>query len=92
MRKNGAITIKSEWSEFLTELDVKIMICGFAQEIVNWQPLDSFFREMPFYRLYLPTKGEFCISYVYSIESSTQTMRPNASVTAWARTHERSPS
>lgn len=71
MRKNGAITIKSEWSEFLAELDVKIMICGFAQEIVNWQPLDSFFREMPFYRLYLPTKGEFCISSVYSIESTT---------------------
>ena len=71
MRKNGAITIKSEWSEFLAELDVKIMIGGFAQEIVNWQPLDSFFREMPFYRLYLPTKGEFCISSVYSIESTT---------------------
>ncbi len=32
------------------------------------------------------------LKHVYSIELSTRAMRPNASVTAWARTHERSPS
>lgn len=32
------------------------------------------------------------LKHVYSIELITRAMRPNASVTAWARTHERSPS
>ena len=60
LRKNGCVKIASEWSGFLAELDVKIIICGKAEEILHW-PLYSHFCGAPFYRLYLPERGEFRI-------------------------------
>lgn len=66
LRKNGSVKIHSEWSDFLAELDVKIIICGKAEDIFSWQSY-SHFCGAPFYRLYLPLKGEFRI---HSLETS----------------------
>ena len=65
-RKNNCIKICSDWNGFLAKLDVRIILCGYAEDISSW-PLYDNFCGAPFYRLYLPLKGAFRI---FSLENS----------------------
>ncbi len=72
-RKNNCIKICSDWNGFLAKLDVRIILCGYAEDISSW-PLYDNFCGAPFYRLYLPLKGAFRI---FSLENSI-TIRPDS--------------